>query len=238
MILINLCFLCAFGLVWTLSRILYGRLRPIEAEQLYERGWFAVTETALAMTIFRDELGSWFVAMFVALMAGRVWGWIGRGRVEVLEQQPPANPRLFHARLIVSLALSLIYDLSFVSYAANIVYDTARPNMMVMFLFEFVLLTTSSVSTALRYIISTIDSNIQQKQTQELLAIRRAEVQEQRGEMIMERQAAAESGEGAGDANTQEPLPDPDDIEEMDIEPPGWEAKGQWILCLDIITGK
>ncbi|KAJ5936160.1 hypothetical protein N7454_005458 [Penicillium verhagenii] len=89
MILTNLCLIItAFVLFW-LQRLLYGPLRPIETEQLYERAWFAITETCLAMTIFRGELGGWFLVMFISLLVGKVWGWIGEGRVEYLEQQPP-----------------------------------------------------------------------------------------------------------------------------------------------------
>lgn len=189
------------------------------------------------MTIFREEVGAWFLVMFVALLAGKVWGWIGEGRVEVLEQQPPANPRLFHARLSTSLALSLIYDASVMSYTINTVIQQARPNMMVMFLFEFAILTTSSLSTALRYGISVIEARITKQQTQERLAERRREIREARAEAIRQREANASTN---GDTDAQVPieLPSEEDVEEIDIEVPGWEAKGQWILTLDLITGE
>jgi E3 ubiquitin-protein ligase synoviolin len=109
-ILTNLCLLVVGFLLFWLQRLLYGPLRPIETEQLYEKAWFAVTETCLAMTIFRGELGGWFLVMFVCLLVGKVWGWIGEGRVEFLEQQPPANPRLFHTRLAISLILAVLFD--------------------------------------------------------------------------------------------------------------------------------
>jgi E3 ubiquitin-protein ligase synoviolin len=47
--------------------------------------------------------------------------------------------------------------------------------------------------------------------------------------------AAAEGNEGP---TFTEPLPSEDDVEEMDIEVPGWEAKGQWVLSLDLATGE
>lgn len=218
-----------------LQRMFYGPLRPIEIEQLYEKAWFAVTETCLAMTIFREEVGAWFLVMFVALLTGKVWGWIGEGRVEILEQQPPANPRLFHIRLSVSLALSLVYDMWVLAYTVNTVIQQARPNMMVMFLFEFAILTTSSYSTAARYIISLVDAKITKKQTQERLEQRRTEVREEREEIIRQRAAETTSSE---DAANLPALPSEDDVDEMDIEVPGWEAKGQWILTLDLLTGK
>lgn len=189
------------------------------------------------MTIFREEVGAWFLVMFVALLAGKVWGWIGEGRVEILEQQPPANPRLFHARLSTSLALSLLYDASVMSYTINTVIQQARPNMMVMFLFEFAILTTCSFSTALRYGISLIEAKITKQQTEERLAERRREVREARAEAIRQRNADA-STNGEGDAQAPIDLPSEEDIDEIDIEVSGWEAKGQWVLTLDLVTGK
>src|SRR6195952_1228097 len=107
--------------MYGLQRLCYGPLRPIEIEQLYEKAWFAITETCLAMTIFREEVGAWFLVMFTALVTGKVWEWIGEGRVEVLEQQPPANPRVVHRRLSISLVLSIIYAAWLFSYTVHTV---------------------------------------------------------------------------------------------------------------------
>jgi E3 ubiquitin-protein ligase synoviolin len=227
--------------MYGLQRLCYGPLRPIEIEQIYEKSWFAITETCLAMTIFRDEVGAWFLVMFVALLTGKVWGWIGDGRVEILEQQPPANPRLFHMRLSISLGISVLYDLWLMSYTINTVIQQARPNMMVMFLFEFAILTTSSFATAFRYCISLVEAKVVKQQTQERLLERRREVREERAEIIRQREAAAaaaaEGGEETDSAEPTAPLPNEDDVDEMDIEVPGWEAKGHWVLTLDLITG-
>ncbi|QSZ30519.1 hypothetical protein DSL72_000073 [Monilinia vaccinii-corymbosi] len=235
MILINLILFVFSSFMYGLQRLCYGPLRPIEIEQLYEKAWFAITETCLAMTIFREEVGAWFLVMFVALLTGKVWGWIGDGRVEILEQQPPANPKLFHIRLSISLAVSVLYDAWLMSYTINTVIQQARPNMMVMFLFEFAVLTVSSSSTACRYIISVMESRVVKKQTQERLIERKREVREERAEIIRQREIArAEAGDNYQEPTT--PLPSEDDVEEMDIEVPGWEAKGQWVLTLDLIT--
>ena len=212
-----------------LQRLLYGPLRPIEIEQLYEKAWFAITETCLAMTIFRDEVGGWFLVMFVALLMGKVWGWIGEGRVEVLEQQPPANPRLFHARLSFSLLLSMTFDLALLRYAVNTVLQMARPNMMVMFAFEFAVLTISSSSTSARYAISLVEAYIVRRQTQLKLEERRTELRTARAES----RQRTEPGPGAADAAGEEV-----EVDEVDIDVPGWEDKGQWVLYLDLVTGK
>ena len=48
--------------------LFFGRLREAEVEHLYERSWYAITETCLAMTIFREEFNVSFVALFTALL--------------------------------------------------------------------------------------------------------------------------------------------------------------------------
>ncbi|KAM0354151.1 hypothetical protein ACHAPU_001186 [Fusarium lateritium] len=234
LVLVNFSLLLYSSFVYGLTRMFFGPLRAVEVEQLTERAWFAITETCLAMTIFREEIGAWFLVMFAALVTGKVWGWIGDGRVEVLEQQPPANPRLFHLRLSVSLTLSFIYDIYILRYTINTVIQQARPNMMVMFLFEFAVLATSSWRTAARYALSLTEQNIQESQKRKRLAERRQEVREERDAIIRRREAAAAAGEEVSD----EPLPNEEDIDEMDIEVPGWSAKGEFVLWLDLITGK
>jgi E3 ubiquitin-protein ligase synoviolin len=186
------------------------------------------------MTIFRDEIGPWFLVMFTTLVTGKVWGWISDGRVEFIEQQPPANPRLFHIRLSTSLALSFLYDVLILHSIINTVIQQARPNMMVMFLFEFAVLATTSGRTGLRYILSLIEQHIVHNQTQARLFERRQQIRQERETMIHQREAAAAAGE---ESESQEALPDEMDIDEMDIEVPGWASKGEWVLWLDLLTG-
>lgn len=228
MVLVNLVFVVYGSLIYGLQRLCFGPLRPVEIEQLYERAWFAVTETCLAMTIFREEVGAFFLVMFTALVTGKVWGWIGEGRVEVLEQQPPANPRLFHTRLSISLLLSVIYDTWLLIYAVNTVVQQARPTMMVMFLFEFAVLAVGSFHTGCRYIVSLIEQRVVKTQTHQRLEERRRQIREERAAILQRREA--------GESPEDEELPSEDDVDEMDIEVPGWESKGQWVLTLDLIA--
>ncbi len=212
-----------------LQRLFYGPLRPIEVEQLYEKAWFAITETCLAMTIFREEVGGWFLVMFVCLLVGKVWGWIGEGRVEILEQQPPTNPRLFHARLSVSLLISTLFDIFMLRYSINTVLRHARPNMMVMFAFEFAVLTVTSLSTAARYTISLHEASVIKTQIKD----RRAQLRMER-ELVQSQTTATDSTPSeapATVANTE------DDIDLLDIDVPGWEEKGRWVFYLDLTTG-
>ncbi|KAL2371533.1 RING finger protein [Blastomyces gilchristii SLH14081] len=229
MILTNFCLLIVGFVLYGLQRLLYGPLRPVETEQLYEKAWFAVTETCLAMTIFRGEMGAWFLVMFVCLLVGKIWGWIGEGRVEILEQQPPQNPRLFHTRLAVSLILAVVFNTLMLEYAVKTVLRKARPDMMVMFGFEFAILSILSTSTAARYGISLWEIYITRQQRQAKMEERRAEIRAARAEAIQQQ----------SNSGSQEPLnnlPNEDDIDEMELDVPGWEEKGRWVFYLNIVT--
>lgn len=220
MFLVNLMLIVAASVGYGLQRLFYGPLRPIETEQLYDKAWFAVSETLLAMTIFRDDIGLWFFTMFLCLLAGKVWQWIGEGRVEFLEQQPPANPRLFHARLASSLLLSVFFDVFMTQYCVSSILSAARPGVMVMFGFEYVLLAIASISTLMRYGLSLVELAITQRQEKARDEARRIARDQAR------QQAAAEGADAPAE------IEDDDD----DVDVPGWEEKGRWVFYLDLAT--
>ena len=233
-ILTNLALLGVAGFMIGLQRLFFGTLRPIEVEQLYEKAWFAITETCLAMTIFREEVGAYFLVMFVSLLIGKVWGWIGEGRVEILEQQPPANPRLFHLRLSSSLLISALFDLYMLLYSVSTVLQQARPNMMVVFAFEFAVLHVTSLSTAARYTVSLYEASVIKNQTK----LRREQIRHERAQERARAQQEAARSDGqepatssSADTSTE------DDVDSLDIEVPGWEGKGRWMFYLDLATG-
>lgn len=223
----NFLLLSAGSTVFALQRLLYGPLRPIEIEQLWDKGWYAVTETALAMTTFRDEVGGWFFILFMSLLAGKVWNWIGDGRIEILEQQPPTNPRLFHARLIASLLVSELFDLCMLRYCIHTLQEQPRPGMMVMFAFEFAVLFVSSSSSLARYSISAYEIYVEKQQ-------KKIRNEERREELRVAREAAASEANSSG-ATTAAAEPDLDD---EDVDVPGWQEKGLYVLFLNLITGK
>lgn len=70
----------AFVLVALVGKILcklfFGRLRETEVEHLIEKGWYVLTETCLAFTVFRDDVSSKFVAMFTVLLLAKCFHWL------------------------------------------------------------------------------------------------------------------------------------------------------------------
>ncbi|KAL8756678.1 MAG: hypothetical protein Q9199_002762 [Rusavskia elegans] len=205
----NLALLSTYSIMLGLQKAFYGPLRPVEIEQLWEKAWFALTETALAMTIFRDEVGGWFLFMFTFLLISKVWNWLAEGRVEILEQQPPANPRLFHTRLSAALSLSVMFNVYMLRFCASSVLQQARPNMMVMFAFEFAVLTILSLSTTARYALSLYETAVIKRQ----IAHGREQLRHRTESPLSEEEANA-----------------------TEIDAAGWEEKGQWVFYLDIAT--
>ncbi|RMY14869.1 hypothetical protein D0868_01207 [Hortaea werneckii] len=230
LILTNLCLVAACSLMYGLQRLLYGRLRPIEIEQLSEKAWYAVLDTLLAMPSFREEVGGWLLTMFVLLLAGKVWGWIGEGRVDILEQQPPANPRLFHFRLATSLLLSVVFDLWMLNYCVETVMANPRPGMMVIFTFEFAVLGVFSTFTLARYCLAVIQIRLEKNQMEEAIEARKIEI---RAERAAARQNEAEDG-------TPLPASAPDDepieVDENEVDIPGWEDKRRYLFALEVFT--
>lgn len=58
-----------------LRKIFFGQLRAAESEHLAERAWYAVTETCLAFTVFRDDFSPKFVAQFTLLLVLKCFHW-------------------------------------------------------------------------------------------------------------------------------------------------------------------
>ncbi len=233
-ILTNLIFLIACSVLLGLQKLLFGPLRPIEIEQLYEKAWFAVTETCLAMTIFRGEIGGWFLVMFFSLLAAKVWGWIGEGRVEVLEQQPPQHPRLFHTRLAISLSISVLFDSYMLEYLVKEVLHQARPDMTVMFGFEFAVLTISSMSTMARYAISLVEIYIVRMQKERRIE----EIRRERIIAAATRSASTDADLLPDGSHVPTPLAADAPIDDAELEVEGWEDKGRWVFYLDLTTGR
>eukprot|EP00039_Didymoeca_costata_P019344 m.337157 g.337157 ORF g.337157 m.337157 type:complete len:603 (-) comp18063_c0_seq1:62-1870(-) len=138
------------------QRIFFGKLRDIEVEHLYDRSWFAVSETCLAMTIFRDEFTAQIVVLFGLLLAMKMFHWLCMDRVEFMEQTPRLT-KLFHVRMVtVSIALFCV-DVFLVNVATQSILQSG-PSMQLLFGFEYMVLATVMVTTFVKYIINVIES--------------------------------------------------------------------------------
>ncbi|KAJ3092439.1 Dynein heavy chain 3, axonemal [Quaeritorhiza haematococci] len=155
MVLMNMGLFLTIILGRAMQRMFFGELRALEVEHLYERSWFAITETCLAMTIFKDEFDIRFVIIFATLLFLKIFHWITQDRVDFMEQSP--NPSWsFHLRMVSVMTLLLSSDLGMLAYAID--YTVKKgPSMMIIFGFEYTILVSLIVSTFIKYILHTID---------------------------------------------------------------------------------
>jgi hypothetical protein len=146
MILTNMGVFLTILLGFTVQKVFFGNLRAIEEAHLRERVWFAVTETFLAMTVFRDEFNTRFVVMFVSLLFIKCFHWICQDRIDYVRpfrmawlipqmEQFPTIPPLFHVRMISVMALFFAADIAFIHYAIDVTIRHGA-SMMIMFGFE------------------------------------------------------------------------------------------------------
>lgn len=69
-----------------ISQIFFGTLRAAEFEHLMERFWYALTETCLAFTVFRDDFNPKFVALFTVLLFLKCFHWLAEERVDYVSR--------------------------------------------------------------------------------------------------------------------------------------------------------
>lgn len=134
--------------------VLFGELRVIEHEHLYEWAWMSASECFLAMTIFRDELDAKFVICFAGLLAVKAFHWITRDRVDFMEQSATRLPNDFFIR--ISVALGLLFMIDVHCFVETVMYTIRNgASMNLLFANEFMLLMISWMSTCIRFIYNT-----------------------------------------------------------------------------------
>ncbi|KAF2459600.1 hypothetical protein BDY21DRAFT_420104 [Lineolata rhizophorae] len=232
LVLANFALFLAGALSINLQRLVFGELRVLEAEQVRERAWFNIIETLFAMTMFRDEIGPWSIFLLVSSLNAKVWLWITDKRIEQLDQQPPRNPRLFHTRLCAALGITASFSYYMTRTVIMMVLDEARPSMMLMFSLEFIILLFSAVFSALKYMVFIVDGNITAAQTVKMVKAKKAQVRAQRERIARENENGSDAAVNAALAG----VPREEDVDENDVDVPGWEKKGQCLFIVDIIS--
>ncbi|XP_002740241.1 E3 ubiquitin-protein ligase synoviolin B-like, partial [Saccoglossus kowalevskii] len=122
---------------------------------LIERSWYAVTETCLAFTVFREDFSPRFVAMFTFLLFLKCFHWLGEDRVDFMERSPIIT-WVFHLRVAALLMFLGIIDAFFINHAY---YSTITKGATVqlVFGFEYAILLIVVVNVFLKYVLHTID---------------------------------------------------------------------------------
>lgn len=133
-----------------LRKIFFGQLRPIESERLVERCWYAMTETCLAFTIFKEETVPVFFFMFALLIFLKTFHWLTEERVDVIERSTFLS-KLFHIRIIAVFLILGAIDVSFIVYASKTILKRG-PSIQVVFGFEYCILLIMLLDNIIKYI--------------------------------------------------------------------------------------
>lgn len=149
----------AFVLVFLLGKfmrkVFFGQLRAAEMEHLIERSWYAVTETCLAFTVFRDDFSPRFVALFTLLLFLKCFHWLAEDRVDFMERSPNIS-WLFHFRVVALMLLLGTLDFLFVNHACHSII-TRGASVQLVFGFEYAILMTMVLSVFIKYVLHSID---------------------------------------------------------------------------------
>lgn len=140
-----------------MRKVFFGQLRAAEFEHLMERSWYAVTETCLAFTVFRDDFSPKFVALFTVLLFLKSFHWLAEDRVDFMERSPVIS-WLFHIRVLSLLVMLGMLDLHFVGHAYQSTV-TKGASVQLVFGFEYAILLTIIINIIIKYALHTIDLN-------------------------------------------------------------------------------
>ena len=99
-----------------------GKLSESETEMLTDNGKYAITETCLALTIFRNDLTPPIIVLFFALLFLKSFHWLCRSRVDRLEQVMPFG-YLVHLRLFTFVLLLGASNL-YMCYSSCLLYTS------------------------------------------------------------------------------------------------------------------
>jgi E3 ubiquitin-protein ligase synoviolin len=136
-------------------RLFFKELRDAELEIIREQTKYSVTETLLALTTFRNELTPTVFLFFGILVFFKIFHWIARSRLDYLEQV--ARVTLYqHSTLLMAIVLMLL-SCVVISYCCVVYSITEGKTVIILFAFEFGVLSLSSICNFVRYVINVID---------------------------------------------------------------------------------
>ncbi|XP_054259108.1 E3 ubiquitin-protein ligase synoviolin isoform X2 [Macrosteles quadrilineatus] len=140
-----------------MKKVFFGELRAAEFEHLMEKSWYAMTETCLAFTVFRDDFSPKFVALFTVLLFLKSFHWLAEDRVDFMERSPVIS-WLFHLRVLSLLTLLGSLDLHLLEHAYQSTV-TKGASVQLVFGFEYAILLTIIANIAIKYVLHTIALN-------------------------------------------------------------------------------
>jgi E3 ubiquitin-protein ligase synoviolin len=138
--------------------VFFGVLREAEVEQLIESAKYTITETCLALAVFRNELSPPILALFGALLFLKAFHWLSKMRIDYLEQIMPVTTST-HVRLVSLICILFAVDIWAVKCCVHYTSSNQK-SVLILFGFEFGLLVISVFNLICRYVLHIIDSRM------------------------------------------------------------------------------
>lgn len=138
-------------------RVFFGKLRDAETEAVWENMRYSMTETAFALSTFRDEVNARVGVLFGLMLFAKVFHLLNEARVEHVEQAHQTTWKV-HARMI-ALFLTLFSLNGLVLTGCMMHVSTYGPSVYILFAFEHAVLLLSLITTLFRYAIAVYDLN-------------------------------------------------------------------------------
>ena len=140
----------------SLKTLFLGNLRDSEVELLIDKAKYTVTETCLALTIFRNELSASVLGLFGVLLFLKVFHWLAQCRLDYLEQILPVPPTVYY-RLSALFLVLLTFDALLTYYCMDYTISNGK-SVLILFGFEFGVLVITILNLTSKYIIHIVDS--------------------------------------------------------------------------------
>jgi len=148
-------FVLVFLFAKLLGKVFFGTLRQAEAENLMERTWYAIIDTCLAFTMFREDLSPGFIAAFTIFFLLKGFHWLCEDRVDFMERSPVIT-LVFKVRIITLLCLLSLAD----SFAIWYAYERTMAKgatVQLVFGFEYAILLTIAGTAFVKFVLHSID---------------------------------------------------------------------------------
>ena len=159
-ILGNLAFFFLLSLGQLLKATFLGQLSRDEVEELVQQSKYAITETCLALTIFREELNIRVLTLFTLLLFIKIFHWLSVMRVEHIARTH-GLPLSTHLRLAALLAFLTLLDAAFLFLLSSHLLQHREASVLLLFAFEFTILTVSVLTTACKYALHLVDLQLE-----------------------------------------------------------------------------
>jgi E3 ubiquitin-protein ligase synoviolin len=159
----NAILVAALSLFDAVIRVGLHGLRPHEAEGLQDFFRWNVTETCLALTMFRNELTVTTALQFVALITVKCWHHVAAQREQhwrlTEEAVTGTFPYIRHWSLLFFLIFLQLLDLLALQYAVESLVETG-PTVVILFAFEAAIMLVNAWSHILLWHLHVVDSII------------------------------------------------------------------------------